>query len=240
MIKKGISFHGSAGLFHYFLGIAEYIQKNVKNSEDIFYRGVSGGCIPAFLLASDLPVKKIWLDCIIPWIEEFSLINNSGKSDIKHLFSEKSIKILIKLILQNTQHDTLINSNRKLSIQITRIMPSFNLDEIFNQSSVNKWNSIEELIHCIVASCWVPGMFGDMCYNYNNNMHIDGSFPNGFDDISEDWIDIKTNTFSKFPDLFKLPVYIASLVCIDDIKLAKYLFEAGYQDAKMNSVFFKI
>jgi len=47
---KGISFFGSGGLLYYYLGIAQFIQEGY-NLEELDYKCVSGGCLPAVVLS---------------------------------------------------------------------------------------------------------------------------------------------------------------------------------------------
>ncbi len=232
-IKKGIVFHGSGGLLYYYMGIAEYIQNNYDLT-DIEFCGVSGGSIPAFILSTELPVKRIWETCFLDWLTS---MNKEDNFLILSIFSEKSLKKLINnlknVLNESEQADVVRKINHRLSIRMTRIA----FFEI-KQEYINNWTSIEDLLECIIASCWIPGIFGSLTRNYKGNEYIDGGFPNSIEDRGDEWIKIKVNTFQNIPEDIKVLLFASSLDTINSPEIAEKLYNQGYKDAMKNSSHF--
>ena len=232
-IKKGIVFHGSGGLLYYYMGIAEYIQNNYDLT-NVEFCGVSGGSIPAFILSTGLEVKRIWETCFLDWL---SSMNKEEHFLFLSIFSEKSLKKLInnlKNILSENEKDDLFEKiNHRLSIRMTRIA-FFEM----KQEYITNWTSIEDLLECIIASCWIPGIFGSLTRNYKGNEYIDGGFPNSIEDRGDEWIKIKVNTFQNIPEDIKVLLFASSLDTINSPEIAEKLYNQGYADAMSNSSHF--
>ena len=232
MTINGIAFHGSGGLLYYYLGIADYIQQNYELS-DYQFCGVSGGCIPAFILSSGLLVRHMWKSCFIPWINETRRLNGSGL--FLTTFSDESISILLKN-LENSISDhkkVLENINKNLSIRMTEV------DFLkINQCYLKKWDSLNDLLDSIIASCWVPGIFGSLSRSYKGKEYIDGGFPNSIEDRGDDWLKIKVNSFQNINEEIKVLLYASSLELLNSENLANKLYEQGFNDALNNDLYF--
>ena len=112
--------------------------------------GVSGGCLPGVFLSSQLSIKQIWEDCFIPWINDINELPTKGLFS-PHLL-KKSMEILLKYLKKSitNEEEILKNINSHLSIRMTKL-------SIFNggQMYINEWSSLEDIIDCVSASCWL-------------------------------------------------------------------------------------
>ena len=229
----GIVFHGSGGLLYYYMGIAEYIQ-NYFDIENLKYCGVSGGCIPAFILSIGIPVKKIWNECFIAWINEKKKINSLFTISV---FNDESIKLLIKylkmVLSQYAEEKAIRDINNKLSIRMSKVL-LFGI----KQEYINKWSSFDDLLDCIIASCWVPAIFGSITRTYKGSEYIDGGFPKSIEDRGPRWLKIKVNTFQKINEDIKVLLYGSSLDLINSADIANKLYKQGYKDAEKNKKYF--
>ena len=226
---KGIVFYGSGGLFFYYLGIADYIQTHYDVS-GLEFCGVSGGGFPAALLASNIEIKYVWNAVIYPWIKEMSHSNH-----ISPVFDEISINNLKKYMNANVPKSALSRINSSLSIRMSQVH-LFGHKQFYKKS----WNSINDLIDCVVASCWIPGVFGSLTKEYKNNHYIDGGWPKSIENRGPEWLKIKIDTFQNMhPHINKL-LFWSSIMTVHDDKLALKLYDLGYKDAKNNNNYFKM
>tara|TARA_Y100000389_G_scaffold17613_1_gene15377 strand:- start:10493 stop:11200 length:708 start_codon:yes stop_codon:yes gene_type:complete len=228
---KGIKFYGSGGLLYYYMGIAEFIQKNY-NLDNLEFCGVSGGSIPAFLLSTKVNIRYIWDNSIIPWIHN----DISDNSPIFFsIFKPESLHLLLSYLNNIITHEHLIHINNSLSIKMTRIT-LFG----YNQIYINNWESIQDVIECIVASCWIPVIFGNMSRQYRGEHYIDGGIPISLEDKgqSQEWINIRVNTFQNIDEDMKVILYAGSLQFINNTELANKLYNQGYEDASNNQDYF--
>ena len=221
-----ICFHGSGGLLYYYMGIANFIQENY-NLENISYCGVSGGSIPSFLLSSGLSIKDIWNDTFIPWM------NNINNKKINEMFSNNSIEFLIKKLEKHIDNEIINNSiNNKLCIKLSKIS-FFEIEEEY----INNWENLNDIIECIIASCWLPIIFGSVTRNYRGNEYIDGGFPRSIDN-RENSLHIRINSFQKISEEIKVLLFASSLNMINSIDMAEKLYKQGYEDASNNKEYF--
>ncbi len=229
---KGIAFHGSGGLLWYYMGIAQFIQDNYDTS-DLQFCSVSGGCLPGVFLSSGLSIQKIWEECFIPWIIDINKLPSKGA--ILPTFTEKSMAILLKYLKQSiTNEDEILKKiNTHLSIRMTK-------SSLFNggQVYVNKWSSLEDIINCVTASCWLPGIFGKLTKTYKGSEYMDGGFPHSIEDKGEDWLHIKITTFQDISQDVKTLLYLTSLYTIGSVSIAQELYNLGYTDSHKNVEFF--
>lgn len=228
---KGIAFHGSGGLLYYYLGIAKYIQENY-NTDELKFCGVSGGCLPSMLLASKLSVDTMWKNCFLPWINEANSIKTNGA--ILQFFSDESMSVLRNNFKLNCCEDEVINNiNKRLSIRMSKVQ-FFSMSQVY----VDEWDSINDLLECVVASCWLPGLFGRITRSYKGGEYIDGGFPNTIENRGKDWLHIRIDTFQSMGDEMKLLLYCMSLTTVGSTDISQRLYDLGYNDAKKHSAFF--
>lgn len=230
---KGISFFGSGGLLYYYLGIAQFIQEGY-DLEELHYKCVSGGCLPAVVLSTGLNVLELWENCFIPWIRDINEIENK----VTNFLSPESMKILLERLnnfisLRTNTPEILSNINKRLSIRMTKIT-FFGTEQIY----INEWDSLTDLLDCVVCSCWIPGIFGNLVKNYKGDMFIDGGFPKSIEDCGPDWLNIKVDIFHELSHELKLFLYVSSLSTLDNEKVARELYNLGYKDSQNNASYF--
>ena len=74
MIRNGIYFHGGAGSFPYYLGIARYLQENYDLS-DVSFAGCSAGCFPAIALAAKICDGTFYKRVLLPSVKDIQKTN---------------------------------------------------------------------------------------------------------------------------------------------------------------------
>jgi len=229
---ESIAFHGSGGLLWYYMGIAEYIQK-FYIIDSIKFCSVSGGCLPGVFLSSGLDIQQIWTECFLPWMEQIDSI--SCENTILPTFTPDSTSILLKYLNTSiiNKDAVLQNINDKLSIRLTKI-------SIFDAGSVyiNKWDSIEDVVDCVSASCWIPGLFGKLTKTYKGSEYMDGGFPNSIQEDNPNWLHIKISSFQNLSKDMKTFLYLSSLSAISNHEVAQELYDLGYKDSSENPQFF--
>ena len=229
---KGIAFHGSGGLLWYYMGIAQFIQDNY-DTNNLQFCSVSGGCLPGVFLSSGLSIQKIWEECFIPWINDINQL--TSKEGLLPTFTEKSMSILLKYLKKSiTNEDEILNKiNTHLSIRMTKLS-LFNGGQIY----INNWTSLEDIINCVSASCWLPGVFGKLTKTYKGYEYIDGGFPHSIEDKGKDWLHIKITTFQDISQDVKTFLYLTSLYTIANSTVAQELYNLGYTDSHKHFEFF--
>ena len=68
---KELHFGGCGGLYPYFIGVANYIQKNY-NLDDVIFTGSSAGCFPALCMAMKKDIDLLYHEWNIPFLIEVS------------------------------------------------------------------------------------------------------------------------------------------------------------------------
>ena len=229
---NGIAFHGSGGLLWYYMGIAQFIQDHYDTS-NLQFCSVSGGCLPGVFLSSQLSIKQIWEECFIPWINDINELPTKGA--ILPTFTDKSMAILLKYLKKSitNEEEILNNINSHLSIRMTKL-------SLFNggQMYIHKWSSLEDIIDCVSASCWLPGIFGKLTKTYKGYEYMDGGFPYSIEDKGADWLHIKITTFQDITQDVKTILYLTSLYTIGNVTIAQELYNLGYTDSHKHVEFF--
>lgn len=159
---KQIIFGGCAGMYHYFLGIAHTLQERFK-MDDVVFGCVSGGSFPALALILNLPIK----DLHETWNKEILReLNNSplrAFSRLNNIIFDKSRKYI--------PADAHIRAKDRLFISITEF-PSL------NNHIVHYWQSLDSLLACIQASCFIPIFDTRFWTIFDQNKYVDGSLSN--------------------------------------------------------------
>lgn len=236
MVKKnGIFFGGGAGFFSYYLGISKYILENydLKNVE---FAGVSAGTIASICLCIEDPN---FIDKIL----------NEGLNDMRNnnthsgtmfkdgVIGPEGIQILksnLIKVIQESNKFTVIKD--KCTIIATRLDGINPITEY-----IKDWNSINELVDCITASCWVPLVFGNISTKFRGSNYIDGGFPFLFNtdtlkDDEHEWIEINLYSFKRFHENpIQSAVNLGALFFSANNDFASHLIDSGYEDAKNNS-----
>lgn len=159
---KQIIFGGCAGMYHYFLGIASILQEKFY-LDDVVFGCVSGGSFPALALILGLPVK----DLHETWNKEILReLNNSplkAFSRLNGIVFEKSKKYI--------PFDAHLRAKDRLFISLTEF-PSL------KNHIVHYWKTIDSLLDCIQASCFIPIFDTRFWTIFDQTKYIDGGLSN--------------------------------------------------------------
>lgn len=244
MSKIGILFGGGAGLFSYYIGISKYIFENF-DLENVVFAGVSAGSIAALSLSIGNIEKGYFIDkVILEGINTMRKVNSSNGLFFKDgVIGPEGIKLLKKNLTKAIQESNKFeNVNKKCTIIATRLDGINPVTEY-----IQHWDSINELVECISASCWVPMVFGEISTKFRGMNYIDGGFPflfnSGKIENSEyDWINIDLHTFNRFQDNpLQSALNLGALFFSANDSFTTHLIDLGYEDAKKHpEVFYKL
>jgi len=160
--KKQIVFGGCAGMYHYFLGIAAVIQERF-DLDNFIFAGVSGGCFPALCLSLGLNVR----DLHETWNRD--ILREVGSGYLK-AFTRLN-DIVTKVSRKYLPEDSHIRAKDKLFISLTEF-PSL------KNHIVHHWKDRDDLIDCILASCFIP-IFDRKFWTYFDQVkYVDGGLSN--------------------------------------------------------------
>lgn len=208
-----ISFAGSGGMYHYYLGIAKIIQDNF-HLDNVIYGGTSGGSFAATLLALNYDIDKVHYDLNRKILEE------SGDSWFGSLFRYNYI--VRKHVTDYFDKDAYIKAKDKLHISMTKISP-------WTNEIVSEWKSTEDLIECMQCSGFIPILFEPkIWYWHRDNRYIDGGFTNN-----------KVHVYPEKPHIYITTTMWREanfnwIWCYSDIMWAEQLYKWGKEDATMN------
>lgn len=207
-----ISFAGCGGMYHYYLGIAKIMQREL-DLDNIVFSGSSGGCIPALLLLLGIDIDIIHYELNQEILKEV----NAYKFGSLWIWN----KIFRKHIHDFLDEDVHTKVDGKLFISITRF-PSMK-NEIISQ-----WKDKQDLIDCIQASCFIPMAFEFRpWYIFRGNRYIDGAISNNMvvplSTDSVPHIHIHTEKWRK--------ANYNWIWCYTDRMWAEQLFKWGQEDA---------
>jgi|TARA_B100000085_G_scaffold279051_2_gene301745 hypothetical protein len=246
MIPNGIFFYGAGGLYSYYLGIAMYLQENY-DLKNVSFGGLSGGSIAAVALSAELMTKNSFDDFIRPCLKSIrdSNINNSifGELFSNSLFGPNGLNGLKpKLGSIIEESGKFPEINKKTSILVTKVKGIYSEGDY-----ISHWDSVSDLMECVVTSCWIPFVFGNATHTFRDKECVDGGMSfilpdnRNYPDEEHNWIPISLNTFRNFSNNgigFVLHSSLLSLsLCADD-EYVKYLIDMGYEDAKNNKDYF--
>jgi hypothetical protein len=214
--KKQIIFTGCGGMIAYYFGIAKFLQENYS-MDNISFGGVSGGSIIATFLTLKLNIDEIFDIYSKEFCENIikketgALFNTLGcvKKNLKDLFLDKCNENTYKYI-----------NEKELFISVTSI---YNTNIV-----ISNWESNDDLIDCIIASCGMPLLGEKLFQNFREKYCLDGCFSNNYPIL-----------YPYLPYIFITPLkwrYIPlSWFYIDsNIDWYKELFLLGYNDAIKN------
>lgn len=242
--KLGILFGGGAGFFSYYIGIAKFIFENY-NLDDVIFAGVSAGSIAALSLSISDNKTGYFLDKVI--LEGSNTMRKSNSSQgfffKDGVIGPEGIKVLKKNLTRAIQESKKFeNVNKKCTIIATRLEGINPITEY-----INHWDSINELVECISASCWVPLVFGDLSTKFRGMNYIDGGFPFLFqsgrmENSNYDFINIDLHTFNRFQDNpLQSAMNLGALFFSANDAFTNHMIDLGYKDAKSHpEVFYKL
>lgn len=235
MKELGIYFGGGAGFFSYYIGIAKYILERY-DLKDVHFAGVSAGAIAAVCLCIG-EVDSLISDSLSDMRQNNVENGTFFKDGVVGPNGIQTLKEKLTISIQNSNKFETINN--KCTIIVTKLEGINPITEF-----VKDWNSINELVDCVTASCWVPLVFGDISTKFRGENYIDGGFPflfNGdtFTDDKCDWININLYSFKRFHENpIQSALNLGALFFSANNDFSKNLINLGYDDAKSNSHFF--
>jgi hypothetical protein len=222
MSQSSISFSSSGFIFHYHLGVMDYLQKN-DYKFDRYYGSGSGAWIAAALLAN---ISSEVLHNLM--IERLCI--NPTKS------KQQTFKKMMRNIFKNYfPVDFYVQAKDKLFISLTSI-PSF------QNKLVSDFKSNHDVQEALIASCTIPlfnySLNETSCitHSYNNRRYIGGMFSNDTPVYDKDTLVIKSYknmpilTYTDHsPFLEKNKTYVKTLFPIKEEE-ARFLFKNGFAD----------
>lgn len=242
MIRNGIYFHGGAGAFPYYLGIARYLQENY-DLNNVAFAGCSAGCFPAIALSAEICDGTFYKKVLLPSVKDIQNTNKMnglmfkdamiGSDWINHL--KKHVKVAIE---ESGNFDKV---NTKCSLLVTNV----SFDNI-QSKFIRSWNSVDDLIECCITSAWIPVIFGGIFKEFRKGDCIDGGIGNILSnkthnpDYNHNWLHINLGTFGRFEnDIFTTLHNFISLTFSANEEYVLNLMKQGYIDAKQNDKYFK-
>lgn len=205
-----ISFAGSGGMYHYYLGIAKVLQDNF-DLDNVIFGGTSGGCFPALLLALGINIDELHYGV------NQNILDEASKYWLGSLFNwNKVVRDHIIEYLPANSHQLVKN---RLYISMTKILP-------WGNEIVSEWNTTEDLIHCIQCSSFVPIVFEPKMWHWHRDArYIDGGVTNNKVHVHPDkpHIYITTTMWRQ--------VNFNWVWCYSDVLWAEQLYKWGKEDA---------
>jgi hypothetical protein len=205
-----ISFAGSGGMYHYYLGVAKILQDNF-HLDNVIFGGTSGGCFPALLLVLGKDIDKVHYEVNRQILEE------AADSWMGSLFRWNAITR--KYITEFLDDDTHEKVNGRLHLSMTKVRP-------WGNEVVSEWETTEDLIQCIQCSSFIPLIFEFKVWNWHRDArYIDGGVTNNKVHVHLDkpHIYITTTMWRE--------VSYNWIWCYTDLMWAEQLYKWGKEDA---------
>lgn len=205
-----VSFAGSGGMYHYYLGIAKVLQDNFY-LDNVIFGGTSGGCFPALLLVLGRDIDAVHYSINRTILEE------AADSWLGSLFRWNGIAR--KHMLEYLDPDSYLLANGKLHVSITRVKP-------WGNEIVSEWLSNEDMINCIQCSSFIPLIFEPKIWHWYRDAHyIDGGLTNN-----------KVHLYPDMPHVYITTTMWREanynwLWCYSDLMWAEQLYKWGKEDA---------
>lgn len=193
-----MSLSGSGFLGIYELGAVECLQRHWPNLiERANMAGASAGAILAACLVCSVPVETIKASFMETAVE-------AQKWRMGPFNPNFNIEDYLKMGLEALPPDAHIRASNRLFVSLTKASSAENV-------LVSSWESREELIQCLLCSCFIPVFSGRKYPVFRGEKYIDGGFSNNLPIIQEPAITI--SPFDSLVDISprnytKKPVYI--------------------------------
>ena len=205
-----ISFAGSGGMYHYYLGIAKVLQDNFELNNVIF-GGTSGGCFPALLLVLDFDIDKVHYEL------NHKILEETANCWLGSLFNYN--QICRKHLINYLDNESYKKAAGRLFISMTKLYP-------WKNEIISEWESVEDLVHCIQCSGFIPIIFEPKVWHwYRDGRYIDGGLTNNKVQIHNDRPHIYITT-----TMWREANY-NWLWCYSDAMWAEQLYKWGKEDA---------
>lgn len=205
-----ISFAGSGGMYHYYLGIAKVLQEYF-HLDNVIFGGASGGCFPALLLVLGVDVDDVHYNINRKILEE------AADHWVGSLFRWNAI--VRKHIIDYLSEDAYQKANGRLHVSMTNL-------NMWSNEIVSEWDSTEDLVNCIQGSSFIPLLFEAKVWHWHRDArYIDGCITNNKVQIYKDKPHIYITT-----DMWRTVNY-NWIWCYSDLLWAEQLYKWGKEDA---------
>ncbi len=170
--KKVISFSGTGVELSHMFGVAWWLYENdISKKEDLCFMGISGGSLTAAILASGIELSK---EKMLGWLQDsmgISLYNllhmfhTDGALKNTTLFKDLktvenlSEKISKKLVIALSEHPIPYYQAQPNDYDVLPLKASFfgiSNSYIFKNKNISAWDSTDNLLDCLRASCFLP------------------------------------------------------------------------------------
>ena len=158
-----VSFAGSGGMYHYYLGIAKILQDHFE-LDNVIFGGTSGGCFPALFLLLNQDIDKIHYEL------NHEILAETSSYWLGSLFNwNETVRRHVMKYLPDDAH---IRACDRLFVSMTRLYP-------WGNEIVSKWSSVEDLVNCVQCSSFIPVVFEPKIWHWHRDArYIDGGFTN--------------------------------------------------------------
>ena len=214
----GVTFGPTGSLFMYSHGIAAYLEEHF-DLNNIIFASNSGGCQPAFFLASGIGMENALHKWYLP------MMNDIIEDKLKHPFLTTAFKRSKRYLGKLINQKIIDNLNGKLFMVITHL--PFLLPII-----VGEFSDFDDFFYVVQATQYIPFLFGWPCALYNKMFVCDG------------WLSCKINRPIKNIKWLRLDPFkwnkfkfidgFGSFYNFHNINYNLELRKLGYQDAKKN------
>jgi hypothetical protein len=148
---------GGGGFLYYYVGFYSVLQ-HLFDHDKCLFSGISAGTLPSLALAGNVDMNIIIRNLL------------SVADNLQHGFYNKvydSIRGYLEEILTD---DVVSKCNDRLHIGITQV-------PYFKHVTINNWTSVDDLIDCVIASCFIPIVLtSSLSKSYRDGSYIDGTF----------------------------------------------------------------
>lgn len=234
-----LTLSGSGFLGVYQVGALEclhhHIPKVIKNASAA---GASAGALLAACMVCDVPLGTIKSS----FIETAIAAQHWAMGPFNPNFK---IEDYLKLGLEALPHDAHLQANGRLFVSLTKV-------KNLQNEIVSQWESRDELIQCLLCSCFIPVWSGSKFPVFRGEKFIDGGFTNNLPVIQsssitvspfEAVVDICPKSMNKKPHFVKIANEEVAVTFSNVSRFVSALFPpnaerledlylAGYMDAK--------
>uniref|UniRef100_A0A0A9W8S5 triacylglycerol lipase n=1 Tax=Lygus hesperus TaxID=30085 RepID=A0A0A9W8S5_LYGHE len=172
-----LSFAGCGFLGIYHVGVAVCLKKYAPHLLLNHISGASAGAIAACGLLCDIPIGDVVSD-VLNLIREARLRTLGPFSPSFHVQ-----EVLLEGLSKVLPEDAHLRVNGKLHISLTRVYDGKNV-------IVSHFDSKEDLLECLLASCFVPIFSGFIPPKFHGERYIDGGFSNNLPLLDEHTITV--------------------------------------------------
>lgn len=212
----GITFGPTGCLFMYSHGIASYLEDNFDLS-GVIYAGNSGGCQPAFFLASGLGMKNALNQWYLPMMTD--IIDDN----LFHPFLTTSFKRSKRYLGKLVDQLLIENLKNKLFLVVTHF-------PYFKPIIYNKYDDFDDLFYISQGSQYIPFISGWPLVTHKYKLICDGYFSCKINIPIKNikWLSLDPFKWKRF----KVSEGLFSFKNFHNVLYNLELRELGYQDAK--------